>query len=132
MKKTRITRVSPGHDLEDQTDWTRVKKMTPEDIRTGVDSDCPTTEPGDWDQAVVKSGVRGPKPSVRKNTEVKVRFGSLEEKIRSCHLSTSSIPNCRSMPFLRWLLVRRSSGSLHSSVLQQESPPSIPSRRSIP
>ena len=80
MKKARITRVSPGHELEDQTDWTRVKKMTPEDIRTGVDSNCPTTEPGDWDQAMVKSGVRGPKQSVRKNTEVKVRFGSLEEK----------------------------------------------------
>lgn len=102
MKKQRITSTSLEDRKPGKTDWDRLENMSEEELHQAAldDPDAQPTTTEDWKDARIVRKPRGPKPGT-KNTELKIRFGSEEEKERIMAFISKKYPEMSITGFVR-------------------------------
>ena len=102
MKKQRMTSTALEERRPGQTDWVRLKNMSEEELHQAAldDPDAQPTTAEDWQDARIVRKPRGPKPGT-KNTELKIRFRSVEEKERIMAFISRKYPEMSITGFVR-------------------------------
>lgn len=102
MKKQRIISTSLDGRKPGNTDWKRLENMSEEERHQAAmdDPDAQPTTTEDWQDARIIRKPRGPKPKT-KNTELKIRFGSAEEKERIMAFILRKYPEMSITGFVR-------------------------------